>query len=137
MEFSFSASASMIFDKSYPAVGMGNAYGVLNQGLGTTASSCNLPMTVQYDTLTSTLTIDLSTSPDTQQEKCYDMSPPPCQNVQSQCESIGITLQALGYDTSHQQTITLTMDFNMISVTTGNFTTIFTSVSRITIISNI
>ena len=111
----------MIFDKSYPAVGMGNANGVLNEGLGTTKLSCNLPITVQYDTLTSTLTIDLSVSTETQKDLCSDMTPPPCQSVGSQCESIGIALQALGYDTSNQKTLTLTMDFNMISVTTGYY----------------
>lgn len=47
LEFSFAASASHIFAKDFPAVGMGSAKGVLNQNLkdnSKTSSSCNQQM---------------------------------------------------------------------------------------------
>ena len=113
-----SASSSTIFDKAYPMLGMGNANGVLNENIFDDSGSCNADMTVDYDTSASLLTLKLPIGGN-ETLFCYDGTPPPCKTVNPACAKIGVTLQSLGYDTNTQQTTTLTMDFNMIAVTTA------------------
>ena len=116
-----SASSSTIFDKTYPMLGMGNANGVLNQDIFDDSKSCNKDMTVDYDALTSVLTVKLPIGSNESNETllCYDGNPPPCKTVNPTCETIGVNLQSLGYNTEIQQTTTLTMEFSMIAVTTA------------------
>ena len=136
LEFAFDASSSTIFNKDYPAMGLGNANGVLNQDIGNPSTCSQLMViylfniynfiinniitkTVSYDPLTSTLQVNLPIGQYNNTYLCSDGTSPPCTSVSLPCKNIGITLQSLGYDTVTSQSTTLQMDFDMVAVSTA------------------